>query len=61
MEREAIAAGLYETPFESVPKIQIIILAELFHGKRPRIPRIEIGAIFRAAAREKTDTQRQLL
>jgi DNA modification methylase len=61
MEREAAAAGLFETPFEKVPKIQIITLAELFQGIRPRIPRIDTGATFRAAARERTETQGQLL
>jgi Restriction endonuclease/DNA methylase len=61
MEREANAAGFYETPFEKVPKIQIITLAELFQGKRPRIPRIDVGATFRTAAREKADTQGRLL
>ncbi len=35
MEREATAAGFYATPFEKVPKIQIITLAELFQGKTP--------------------------
>jgi hypothetical protein len=61
MEREAIAAGLYETPFEKVPKIQIITLAELFQGIRPRIPRIDVGATFRTAAREKVQVQERLL
>jgi hypothetical protein len=61
MEREAAAAGLYETPFEKVPKIQIITLAELFQGIRPRIPRIDVGATFRTAARESSSTQGQLL
>jgi hypothetical protein len=61
MEREAVAAGFFETPFEKVPKIQIVTLAELFQGKRPRIPRIDVGATFRTAAREKTDTQGRLL
>jgi hypothetical protein len=61
MEREAAAAGLFEGPFEAVPKIQIITLAELFQGIRPRIPRIDTAATFRTAAREKTDTQGQLL
>jgi len=60
MEREASAAGLYETPFEKVPKIQIITLAELFQGQRPRIPRIDVGATFRTAAREKADQGRLL-
>jgi site-specific DNA-methyltransferase (adenine-specific) len=61
MEREASAAGLYETPFEKVPKIQIITLAELFQGIRPRVPRIDVGATFRTAAREKAETQPRLL
>ena len=60
MEREANAAGFYETPFETVPKLQIITLAELFQGKRPRIPRIDVGATFRTAAREKAETQGRL-
>ena len=59
-EREATAAGFYETPFEKVPKIQIITLAELFQGIRPRIPRIDVSATFRTAAREKTDVQGRL-
>jgi hypothetical protein len=61
MEREAAAAGLFEGPFESVPKIQIITLAELFDGKRPRIPRIDAAATFRTAARESTSGQGLLL
>ncbi len=61
MEREAIAAGFFEGPFEQVPKLQIITLAELFQGKRPRIPRIDAAATFRTAAREKADTQARLL
>jgi len=61
MEREAAVAGLFESPFEKVPKIQIITLAELFQGIRPRIPRIDAGATFRAAARERPETQGQLL
>jgi hypothetical protein len=61
MEREAIAAGFYETPFERVPKIQIITLAELFQGIRQHIPRIDVGATFRTAAREKAEVQGRLL
>jgi site-specific DNA-methyltransferase (adenine-specific) len=61
MESEAAAAGFFQSPFESVPKIQIITLAELFHGVRPRIPRIDAAATFRAAAREKAETQGRLL
>ena len=60
MEKEAAAAGFFETPFEKVPRIQIITLAELFQGKRPRIPRIDSAATFNAAAREKTDRQTEM-
>jgi DNA modification methylase len=61
MEREAIAAGFFEGPFEAVPKIQIITLAELFQGTRPRIPRIDAAATFRTAARENSGAQGRLL
>ena len=61
MEREASAAGFFETPFEKVPKIQIVTLAELFQGIRPRIPRIDAAATFKAAGRERTETQARLL
>ena len=61
MESEAAAAGFFEAPFESVPKIQIITLAELFRGIRPRIPRIDTAATFNAAVRESTGVQGRLL
>ncbi|HTV46033.1 MAG TPA: hypothetical protein VMF05_12015 [Stellaceae bacterium] len=59
MEREAAAAGLFEGPFEAVPRS--ITLAELFQGRRPRIPRIDAAATFRTASREPTATQHRLL
>lgn len=62
MEREAAAAGLFEPEgLEGVPRIQIITLAELFQGKRPRIPRIDLATTFKTAARETPDTQKRLL
>ncbi len=61
MEKEAASAGLYETPFEKVPRIQIVTLAELFQGKRPRIPRVDVGSTFKTAVREKTGRQGTLL
>jgi hypothetical protein len=36
------------------------LLAELFQGIRPRIPRIDVSATFRTAAREKADVQGRL-
>jgi hypothetical protein len=58
---ESVDLVYLDPPFEKVPKIQIITLAELFQGIRPRIPRIDVGATFRTAAREKADTQGRLL
>ena len=61
IEKEAAAAGFYESSFEKVPKLQIITLAELFQGKRPRIPRIDSAATFKPAVRENVDKQQRLL
>ena len=61
MEKEAAAAGFYESPVGKVPKIQIITLAELFQGIRPRIPLIDSAATFRTAARERPLSQGRLL
>jgi site-specific DNA-methyltransferase (adenine-specific) len=57
MESEAAAAGFFETDFGKFPRIQIITLAELFDGKRPRIPLVDASATFRTAAREDTTKQ----
>ncbi len=68
MEAEAISAGFFE--YEShkgkaqVPRVQIITLAEIFQGKRPRIPLADAASTFKTAAREpreKQDDQRKLL
>jgi DNA modification methylase len=68
MEREAAAAGFYETEMrrhdraeaERYPRVQILTLAELFQGKRPRIPRVDSASSFRAAPLERRDRQRVL-
>lgn len=60
MEKEAAAAGFFETPTGKVPKIQIITLAELFQGIRPRIPWIDTAATFKTAAREDRGKQGKL-
>jgi hypothetical protein len=60
METEAAAAGFFDSPVGKVPKIQIITMAELFMGHRPRIPLIDSAATFKTAAREKTGGQTEL-
>jgi site-specific DNA-methyltransferase (adenine-specific) len=59
MEKEAAATGFFESDSGKVPRIQIITLAELFQGKRPRIPLVDDAATFRTAAREDTAKQRK--
>ncbi|WP_374944857.1 site-specific DNA-methyltransferase [Sphingomonas sp.] len=53
MERRAAAVGVYrdgvDAPF---PRLQIITLAELFQGKRPRIPNVDRTALRRAATED---------
>ncbi len=52
MERRAAAVGVHRTGIDdSYPRLQIITLAELFGGKRPRIPNVDRAA-FKRAARE---------
>jgi site-specific DNA-methyltransferase (adenine-specific) len=60
MEREAAAAGFFESAVGKVPRIQIITLAEFFQGARPRIPWVDAAATFKTAAREKRKNQRNL-
>jgi site-specific DNA-methyltransferase (adenine-specific) len=38
MEEEAAAHGLVETEFGRFPAMQIFTLAELFQGRRPKLP-----------------------
>ena len=60
MLRRAAAAGLYRDGIdEGFPRLQILTLAELFAGKRPRIPNIDRAA-FRRAEREGVEQARLL-
>ncbi len=61
MEAEAAAVGLFDCGLdEKFPRLQIITLAELFQGKRPRVPLVDAAATFRTAAREDTAKQEKL-
>jgi site-specific DNA-methyltransferase (adenine-specific) len=60
MEAEAAAAGVYESEFGKAPRLQIITLAELFQGKRPRVPGLDPSAAFRKASREERKNQGEL-
>jgi adenine specific DNA methylase Mod len=51
MRTEAVKAGFYETPYGKFPKLQIMTIAELFEGNRPKMPWADPGA-FKKAAKE---------
>ncbi|HEX4890320.1 MAG TPA: restriction endonuclease, partial [Alphaproteobacteria bacterium] len=60
MQKEAAAVGLYDCGLEEkFPRLQLITLAELFQGKRPRIPLVDTAATFRTAAREDLSGKKQ--
>ncbi len=60
MERDAAAVGLWENPTtgRTYPRLQILTLAELFQGKRPNIPLMELNSGKRAK-REDMDAGKQ--
>ena len=61
MERRAAAAGIHDTGLDGrFQRIQILTLADIFAGRRPRLPNID-RAMFRRAAREEGAGQRRLL
>lgn len=59
MEKEAAAAGFYTCEAGTFPRIQIVTLAEIFQGRRPKLPFGWSGGTFKAAAREDLSEARQ--
>jgi hypothetical protein len=59
MEKEAAAAGFYKCEAGEYPRVQIVTLAELFQGLRPKVPFGFTGGTFKAAAREDDSKSRQ--
>jgi site-specific DNA-methyltransferase (adenine-specific) len=54
MEKRAAAVGVWRDGVdESFPRLQIITLAELFQGKKPRIPNVDRTAIRRAKQEDR--------
>lgn len=58
MQTEAVKAGAFETPFGRYPKLQIMTVAELLAGAKPRIPLID-PTVFKAPTREDASRERQ--
>ena len=60
MEREAAAAGFYETGGMRFPRLQILTAQQVIEGKRPQVP-FGFTEGFEKAAREKSKDQPTLL
>lgn len=60
MERDAAAVGLWENPTtgRTYPRLQILTLAELFQGKRPNIPLMDLN-VGKSAKREDVNEGKQ--
>jgi site-specific DNA-methyltransferase (adenine-specific) len=54
MERDAAAVGLWENPTtgRKYPRLQILTLAEIFQGKRPNIPLMDLNVGKQAKAED---------
>ncbi|MBV9993882.1 MAG: modification methylase EcaI [Caulobacteraceae bacterium] len=59
MEREAVAAGFYETGGRKFPRLQILTAADVLAGKRPQVPFGHVEG-YKAAQREAADSQADL-
>ena len=61
MERDAAAVGLWENPTtgRKYPRLQILTLAEIFQGKRPNIPLVDVASGGKQAKREDMDAGKQ--
>lgn len=59
MEKEAAAAGLYDSGGHKVPRIQILTAAQVLDDRRPQVP-FGHSEGFRKAEREHADTQGKL-
>ncbi len=51
MKKEGAGAGVLDTPFGKIARLQIVAIENLFAGKKPAMPP-EDPAAFRRAARE---------
>jgi DNA modification methylase len=60
MLAEAVKVGFYDSPFSGkIPKIQVLTIAELFDGRKPHIPLVDVTT-FKKAKREDTTQQDSL-
>jgi site-specific DNA-methyltransferase (adenine-specific) len=57
MRREAVKTGFYETLYGKYPKIQILTIRELFEGKQPNIPLVDVSVFKKAPTSAPGDQQ----
>lgn len=60
MEKEASAAGFYETGGKKFPRLQILTAAQILDNRRPQVP-FGFTEGFKKAEREKSGGQERLL
>ncbi len=61
MKREAASAGVLDTPFGKLARLQILTIEDLFAGTRPAMPPEDPTAFKRAAREEDKTRQSKLL
>ena len=60
MTKEAASAGVLDTPFGKLARLQIVTIEDLFAGKKPAMPP-EDPAPFKRAARAEDKTRQAKL
>ena len=61
MKKEAASAGVLDTPFGKIARLQILTIEDLFAGKKPAMPPEEPAAFKRAAREEDKTRQAKVL
>ena len=61
MKKEAASAGVLDTPFGKLARLQILTIEDLFAGKKPAMPPEDPAALKRAAREEDKTRQAKLL
>ena len=60
IKKEAASAGVLDTPFGKLARLQMLTIEDLFAGKKPAMPP-EDPAAFKRAAREEDKTRQAKL
>jgi hypothetical protein len=55
MLKEAAKFGFFDTGFGKYPRLQVLTISEVLHGKQPRIPLVDPDAFRRAKLEVRGD------